>query len=466
MNRLIHCPVQEWWLDEVNLGATVVPYLGAAYVRAVSGGRVGASEPYQISHGNPYTADSFPPHELTVRCLGAMTNGSFTPLAQSIGKEASQETLREIVKRQEWFTRLEQEPWGALLISEPTREFYAYGNVVERWLAHAAGVYRMGMEEHLPISVITELDLKPDVIDRYRVLILPNVACLSDHQAEMIRDYVKRGGGLVATCETSLCDERGHPRADFALSDLFGTHYAGRQTPTEVRPELDVNFSIAIDDSYWANRGNVGAFRFADFPDSIFMQESRMRKLIPSGQASYKGPLIRPTPFTPPMQPAVMYFPEGSREAFPIIAYGEHDKGRVVYMAAGVDAANFSYSFPYQRVLLAKAVQWAAREPYPITVKAPMCVQSTFWKKPDGRWIVHLWNGLSTSSDHGLQEAEVPLREEAVEIHGMELHVRGLKFRSAHCEPQGIVLQPRERDGAVILEIPPVAIHSAIVLEP
>jgi len=52
MNRLFHCPVQEWWLDEVNLGATVVPYFGAAYVRAVSGGRVGASEPYLMSRGN------------------------------------------------------------------------------------------------------------------------------------------------------------------------------------------------------------------------------------------------------------------------------------------------------------------------------------------------------------------------------------------------------------------------------
>jgi hypothetical protein len=95
-----------------------------------------------------------------------------------------------------------------------------------------------------------------------------------------------------------------------------------------------------------------------------------------------------------------------------------------------------------------------------------MCVQSTFWKKPDGRWIVHLWNGLNTSSDHGLQEAEVPLREEAIEIHGMELHIRGLDFRSAHCEPQGIALQPIKRDGVTILEVPPVAIHSAIVIEP
>ncbi len=139
MNRLIHCPVQEWWLDEVNLGATVVPNFGAAYVRAVSGGKVGASEPYLMSRGNPYSADSFPPHELTVRCLGAMTNGSFTPLAQMAGKDATYATLEEISRRKKWFTRLTQEPWCALLVSEQTRQFYAHGNVMERWLSHALG---------------------------------------------------------------------------------------------------------------------------------------------------------------------------------------------------------------------------------------------------------------------------------------------------------------------------------------
>ena len=47
--------------------------------------------------------------------LVAMTNGSFTPLAQMAGKEATYETLREIARRKPWFTRLEQEPWAALL---------------------------------------------------------------------------------------------------------------------------------------------------------------------------------------------------------------------------------------------------------------------------------------------------------------------------------------------------------------
>lgn len=464
MNRLFHCPVQEWWLDEVNLGATVVPYFGAAYVRSVSGGRVGASEPYLMSRGNPYTTDSFPAHELTVRCLGAMVNGSFTPLAQMAGKEATYATLREIAKRKAVFTRLTQDPWAALLVSEQTRQFYSHGNIMERWLAHALGVYRMGLEEHLPITLITELDLKPGILDRHRVLILPNVACLSDEQAETIRAYVHRGGGLVATCETSLCDELGHSRGDFALKDLFGTSYGGRPLQEPVNREVDANFAVVVNDSYWTQRANAGAFRFSDFSESIFAGDRRLVQLLPNLQATFKGPMVRPSAFQSPMQPAVLYFPEG-REPFPCAATGEHGKGRVVYLAAGVDAAYFSYGFPYQRVMLAQAVKWSAREAYPIEIKAPMCVHSTFWKQGP-RTIIHLWNGLNTTSDHGAQEVETPLREEAVPIHGIEVRLRGLKSSAARCEPESVALEQVQDGDITVLRIPPLAIHSAVVLEP
>ncbi len=465
MNRLIHCPVQEWWLDEVNLGATVVPYFGAAYVRAVSGGKVGASEPYLMSRGNPYSADSFPPHELTVRCLGAMTNGSFTPLAQMAGKDATFATLKEIAKRKPWFVRLQQEPWAAVLVSEQTRQFYAHGNIMERWLSHALGVYRMGMEEHLPLTLITELDLKLETLQKHKVLILPNVVCLSDAQVETIREYVRQGGGLVATCETSLCDELGHSRGDFALKDLFGTSYGGRPLAPQTRPELDVNFAIVINDSYWAQRGNAGAFRFSDYSESIFATDPRLKHLVPNLQASFKGPLIRPVGFQPPMKPALMYFPEGSREPFPAVAVGEFGKGRVVYFAAGVDAALYSYAFPYQRVILSRAVQWAANEKYPIEVKAPMCVQSTFWKQDNSKTIVHLWNGLNTTSDHGQQDVETPLREESIAIHGVQLRISGQSIHRAMAQPGNKELLMRTEAETVVIDVPAFEVHTAVVLE-
>lgn len=465
MNRLIHCPVQEWWLDEVNLGATVVPYFGAAYVRAVSGGRVGASEPYLMSRGNPYSADSFPPHELTVRCLGAMTNGSFTPLAQMAGKSATQATLKEIARRKPWFVHLKQEPWAALLVSEQTRQFYAFGNIMERWLSHALGFYRMGMEEHLPFTLITEQDLQPELLSRYKVLLLPNAACLSDQQVQTIRSYVEQGGGLVATCETSLCDELGRSRGDFALKDLFGTGYGGRPAAPVVRPELDVNFSVVVNDTYWAQRAGAGALRFSDFSDSVVAKDERLKHLLPNGQATFKGPLVRPTGFAAHMKPCVMYFPEGSREPFAAAALGPYGKGRVVYLGAGIDAALFNYAFPYQRVMLARAVRWAAGQDYPVEVKAPMCIQSTFWRQQDKRVIVHLWNGVNTTSDHGLQDVETPLREEAVPIGGVQVKVRDLKVLRAHLEPEGIEIKPQRSGDVEVYDLPAISVHSALVLE-
>jgi hypothetical protein len=161
----------------------------------------------------------------------------------------------------------------------------------------------------------------------------------------------------------------------------------------------------------------------------------------------------------------MLYFPEGSRDAFPVSIAGEFGRGRVVYLGAGIDAALFSYAFPYQRRLLAQSTRWAANSEPPIAVDAPMCVQSTFWNKPDGRVIVHLWNGLMTTADHGAQETEVPLREESIAIHGIVMRVRRPGLRRARLEPEGIELQIQRTEDASIIPIPPIAIHSAVVLE-
>ncbi|HEY1213379.1 MAG TPA: beta-galactosidase, partial [Bryobacteraceae bacterium] len=56
------------------------------------------------------------------------------------------------------------------------------------------------------------------------VLILPDLAVISDEQAQAIRRFVEKGGSLIATGNTGLLTGTGEPRADFALADLFGAH--------------------------------------------------------------------------------------------------------------------------------------------------------------------------------------------------------------------------------------------------
>ena len=71
--------------------------------------------------------------------------------------------------------------------------------------------------------------LDPEHIDRFKTLILPNIAALSTQQCDQLRAFVEQGGSLVATYETSLYDEWGVRRNDFGLASLFGTSFAGGQ---------------------------------------------------------------------------------------------------------------------------------------------------------------------------------------------------------------------------------------------
>jgi hypothetical protein len=63
------------------------------------------------------------------------------------------------------------------------------------------------------------------------VLALPNVGALSNEECGAIRRFSARGGGLVATGASSLFDEWGEARPDFALADLFGAHAPARGFP-------------------------------------------------------------------------------------------------------------------------------------------------------------------------------------------------------------------------------------------
>ena len=83
------------------------------------------------------------------------------------------------------------------------------------------------IEARIPFEMVHDGLLDEAHTHPFKTLILPNIAALSDAQCEQLRAFVRRGGSLVATYETSLYDEMGVRRADFGLADLFGAAYAG-----------------------------------------------------------------------------------------------------------------------------------------------------------------------------------------------------------------------------------------------
>ena len=143
--------------------------------------------------------------------------------------------LKPVEELYRWYARLARSicatsgrspAWGWSIRSRPRGSTAA--TVRERVEDHALGWYQALIEARIPFEMVHDRLLDAAHLAPFKTLILPNIAALSDAQCEQLRAFVERGGGLVATYETSLYDEWGVQRKDFGLADLFGVDFAGR----------------------------------------------------------------------------------------------------------------------------------------------------------------------------------------------------------------------------------------------
>jgi len=87
------------------------------------------------------------------------------------------------------------------------------------------------IQARIPFDIIYDEHLND--ISKYRALVLADQECLDDTQMNLIRQYVRQGGGLVATEQTSLFTSWRQRRPDFGLQDLVqveAPHYGGRRS--------------------------------------------------------------------------------------------------------------------------------------------------------------------------------------------------------------------------------------------
>ncbi len=132
---------------------------------------------------------------------------------------AIEQTYRVLDRHQDVYRGLTSAAEVALIYSERTADWYGYSDPFYRYLAHYRGCYEVLVHEHFPFDVVEHEHLI-DLLHAYRLVILPNVACISDETARAIDGFVKGGGHLIATHETALYDHEGRPRKDFALGSL------------------------------------------------------------------------------------------------------------------------------------------------------------------------------------------------------------------------------------------------------
>ena len=150
-------------------------------------------------------------------------------------------------------------------------------------MANVFGTFRAAVEEHLPLTVINDWNLNAADLAPYKVLILPNTACLDDAQAAAV-DAVRRTGrrtgrqpGCLAVRRVRQPPRQLRPGARLR-SRVPGPHR--RRAPG--KPErLDVNFAKSIGPDYWEKRKNV-----FDFKQDVgsFLNRGRMPTYVGDNQ--------------------------------------------------------------------------------------------------------------------------------------------------------------------------------------
>jgi len=332
-------------------------------------------------------------------------------------------------------------PYCGLVWSKSTDAFAQ----PEHAKAHAQaleGAHHALMESHLPFDLLTDRQVAAGDFRDNRVVVLPNVTCVSEEEAAQLRRFVEHGGGLVATYRTSLCDEHGAPRINFALAGLFGAEYLEPATYlySFVQPSIahPVNDGLEL-----------------DWPRTLW-------KMLQVKVAAHEGTEAL-AQMVNPMRGFHMGHPPAEVTPHPSILVRHNGKGRVVYFAAPVDAAYAEYGHPDHKRWLANAVRWAAGEGPNVEAIAPTTVEVVTWEIVEtGELRVHLVNRTAA----GPARSRSAVIQETFPVLDLKLRINGSRrFSAATLQPAGQKLSLANHDGAVEVTIPRLDTYGIVVLK-
>ena len=210
-------------------------------------------------------------------------------------------------------------------------------------------------------------------LEPFKTLILPNIAALSSAQCAQLKDFVDRGGSLIATFETSLYDEWGKRREDFGLASLFGASFAGKVEGPMLNSYLNLEGQHPL---------------LAGLEDAKRIINGVYRVHVKSA-GSVASPLsVVPTYPDLPME-EVFERPVKVHDAGVFLR--EFGKGRVVYFPWDVDRSFWNYLNTDHARLLKNTVLWATNEPPPVSVSGPGIIDLSIWSQKNSL-TVHLVN--------------------------------------------------------------------------
>jgi hypothetical protein len=286
-------------------------------------------------------------------------------------------------------------------------------------------------------------------VGRYKLLLLPNIAAVSEVQCQQLRDFVRSGGSIIATRETSLYDEWGERRSDFGLADLFNASFeALREGP--------------IQNSYFRveRTGPNGGLHpiLKGLEEASYIIGGTWQVDVKNRQSVPNPPLTWVPPQTNlPMEKTYWTL---DHTDVPGVYLNQVGQGRVVYFPWDIDRLYWEVLAEDHGRILRNAFDWAANEPPPVQVTGLGMFDVTMWRQKQSL-TVHLVNLTNPMAMRPNVHEFVPSPPQQVTVRLPKgAHVARVQLLVA-----GGVVPVQQTSGVVQLTVPSVLDHEVVAID-
>jgi hypothetical protein len=309
------------------------------------------------------------------------------------------------------------------------------------------GLYTALLEGRFLFDFLHEDQLDVDRLRKYSAVILPNIALLSDAQCAQLRAYVKQGGSLLATFETSLYTDGNDRRDNFGLADVLGIHVNGRLI---------------------GRRGNANPFYarierphpiLDGFADTDWLPGAEFRQPV----AAVGDPILTVVPGFVAYPPELSY-PPTPQTTEPALVLQERGRSRTAYFPGNIEhSLRITGNTDLSR-LLQNAIRWVAGESQPVTIEdlgpgTPALIEAFAWETEPG-FAVHILNYTNPNTYSGYLRSVHPIGAQRVRI---EIPP-GRTIRKAELLRAGKEIPFTQRNTTAELTIPSIADYEIAAL--
>jgi len=335
-----------------------------------------------------------------------------------------------------------------IVYSQQTGWFHAEMGAPNEIEDAGLGWHQALIEARVPFEMVHDRLLDPEHLAPFKALILPNITALSEAQCGQLRQFVARGGGLVATSETSLEDEWGARRRDFGLADLLGaTWKGGSEGPMR-------NAYLRLEHEAWPEHPLLAGL--GDAPRII---HGVWRVAVEANASRSESPLTFIPPY--PDLPMEKVYARQPRTNIPQVFLRDlPGAGRVVYFPWDIDRTFWEVLAVDHGTLMRNAVAWATNEDPPVAVTGRGVLDVTLWRQRNSL-TVHLVNLTNPMMMKGPVRELVPLGEQRVRVRLPD----GLSAKAVRLLVSGTAPEFAASGGWLDVRVPSIVAHEVVAID-